>query len=105
MVRPSVPQPQEAQDYRYVFDPIPIDEPPMDPRTFNHYLQNPHLSNPSETWIKRFPKPQDASRFYSNENMAKGWGIKITEDRNWTLIESSATAIYLVILELLVPNG
>ncbi|KAL8789481.1 MAG: hypothetical protein Q9213_001094 [Squamulea squamosa] len=86
MACPSVPQPKEARDYHYVFDPIPMDEPPMDPRTFNHYLQNPHLGDHSETWIKRFPQLEDTSLFYSNEKLAKGWGIEITEDRNWTLI-------------------
>ncbi|KAL8811659.1 MAG: hypothetical protein Q9200_001629 [Gallowayella weberi] len=85
MARPSVPKPQEARDHNYIFDPIPMDEPPIDSRTFNHYFHKPHLGDPSVTWIKRFPQLQDSSLFYSNEKLAKGWGIEITEDRNWIL--------------------
>ncbi|KAL8799519.1 MAG: hypothetical protein Q9182_005828 [Xanthomendoza sp. 2 TL-2023] len=86
MVRPSVPKPQEAREYNYIFDPMPMDEPPIDSRTFNHYFHKPHLGDPSATWIKRFPQLQDYSLFYNNEKLAKIWGIEITEDRNWTLI-------------------
>ncbi|KAL8838918.1 MAG: hypothetical protein Q9170_001955 [Blastenia crenularia] len=86
MTRPSVPSPQEAQQYKYAFDPVPMDEPPIDTRTFNHYFHKPHLSDSTETWIKRFPQLQDVSLFHSNEKLAKGWGIEIIEDRNWILI-------------------
>ena len=86
MVRPSVPNSQEAREYNYVFAPIPMDEPPMDPRTFNHYFQKPHNADVAETWIKRFPLLQDSSLYYSNEKLAKGWGIEITEDWNWPLL-------------------
>ena len=85
MKRPSVPEPQEAQHYKYVFDPVPMDEPPIDKRTFNHYFHKVHLADTSATWIKRFPQLSDASLFYSQEKLAKGWGIEITEDRNWML--------------------
>lgn len=85
MKRPSVPEPQEAQRYKYVFDPIPMDEPPMDKRLFNHYFHKLHLADTSATWIRRFPQLSDTSLFYGQEKLAKGWGIEITEDRNWML--------------------
>ncbi|KAL8684135.1 MAG: hypothetical protein Q9224_006584, partial [Gallowayella concinna] len=85
MARPSVPKPQEAHKHNYIFEPMPMDEPPIDSRTFNHYFHKPHLGDPSVTWIKRFPQLQDSSLFYSNEKLAKGWGIEIIEDRNWIL--------------------
>ena len=85
MTRPSVPTPQEAHKYRYVFDPVPMDEPPIDARTFNHYFHKPHVADEAATWIRRFPQLLDASLFWRDEKLAKGWGIEITEDRNWTL--------------------
>ena len=84
MTRPSVPQPQEAKTYNYVFNPVPMDEPPMDERTFNHYFHKPHEADGAATWITRFPQLIDSS-FNSKEKLAKGWGIEIIEARNWML--------------------
>ncbi|KAL6714320.1 hypothetical protein ACLMJK_007743 [Lecanora helva] len=85
MKYPSMPKPEEARHYKYVFDPVPMDEPPMDKRTFNHYFHKPHLADDSATWVRRFPQLSDKSLFYSQEKLAKGWGIEITEDKNWML--------------------
>ena len=85
MKRPSVPDPKDAQQYKYVFDPMPMDEPPMDARTFNHYFHKPHPADDTNVWITRFPQLCDTSLFYNNERLAKGWGIEIIEDRNWRL--------------------
>ncbi|KAL8819082.1 MAG: hypothetical protein Q9191_007811, partial [Dirinaria sp. TL-2023a] len=96
MSRPSFPKPQEAQTYKYVFDPVPMDEPPMDTRTFSHYFHKPHLADGAETWIKRFPQLADSSLFYSTEKLAKGWGIEIVEDRNWKLFVCGYTIALLL---------
>ena len=85
MNSPSVPLPHEAKTYRYIFDPIPMDEPPIDARTFNHYFHKIHQADEDDTWITRFPQLQDSSLFYGNEKLAKGWGIEIIEAPNWML--------------------
>lgn len=86
MKRQCMPDAAEAQEYHYSFDPIPMDEPAIDARTFHHYLRYPHDADPSQAWMKRFPQLNDASLFYHPEKLAKGWGLEITEDRNWTLV-------------------
>ena len=85
MKAPSVPTPDQARTYNYTFTPVPMDEPPIDRRTFNHYFHKPHWADSSETWIRRFPQLVDSSLYYGNEKLAKGWGVEITEDRNWTV--------------------
>ncbi|KAI9703440.1 MAG: hypothetical protein M1820_005913 [Bogoriella megaspora] len=85
IMKPAVPTGEEAIQYKYTFDPIPMDEPPMDPRTFNHYFHKPHEADTSATWIERFPKLEDASLYWNGEKLTKGWGIEITEERNWIL--------------------
>lgn len=96
MVRPSVPNAREAQEHRYTFVPMPMDEPPMDARTFNHYFHKPHLADDSATWIARFPQLLDASLFYGSEKLAKGWGVEIVEDRNWVLFVGANVLLLLV---------
>lgn len=96
MVRSSMPGANDAQRYHYVFDPIPMDQPPIDTRTFNHYFHKPHLADPSETWIKRFPQLHDVSLFYCHEKLAKGWGFEITEERNWMMLVCANLAALLV---------
>jgi len=86
MARSSMPEADDARDYHYVFDPIPMDQPPIDTHTFNHYFHKPHLADPSENWTKRFPQLHGVSFFWGHEKLAKGWGIEITEDRNWMVL-------------------
>ena len=85
MSRPSMPGIDDAQRYKYVFEPMPMDEPPIDARTFNHYFHNPDHADASAKWIVRLPQLHDSSLFYGNERLAKGWGIEIIEERNWVL--------------------
>ena len=96
MKRPSMPEPEEAKHYKYVFDPVPMDEPPMPAHIFNHYFHKPHLADTSAKWITRFPQLADSSLFYSHEKLAKGWGIEITEDRNWTLFMCATIFVLLI---------
>ena len=62
-----------------------MDEPPMAKHLFNHYFHKPHFADVAATWVTRFPQLNDSSLFYSNQKLAKGWGIEITEERNWML--------------------
>ena len=96
MTRPSVPSPQEARDYHYIFNPMPMDEPPMDARTFNHYFHKPHSADSEAAWIQRFPQLVDCSLYYSKKKLAKGWGIEITEDLNKLLLSCTALIALLV---------
>ena len=96
MARPSVPNPREAQEYHYIFDPVPMDEPPMDARTFNHYFHKPHSADSEATWIQRFPQLADSSLYYSNEKLAKGWGIEITEGLNKLVLGCTALIVLLL---------
>lgn len=96
MKRPSVPNPQEALNYHYISDPVPMDEPPMDARTFNHYFHKPHEAHADDTWIQRFPQLLDVSLFYSQEKLAKGWGIEIIEDKNWMVFVCANVAVLLL---------
>ncbi|KAL9055750.1 MAG: hypothetical protein Q9162_003386 [Coniocarpon cinnabarinum] len=86
MQRPSFPTPKQARDFNYTFKPSPMDEPPMPSPIFNHYFQHPRPTHNTAKWIKRFPQLLDTSLFYNNEELAKGWGIEIIEDRNWLLL-------------------
>ena len=97
MKRPSMPKKDEVLHYKYVFDPVPMDEPPMDKATFNHYFHKPHLADTSATWITRFPQLSDTSLFYTGGKLAKGWGIEITEERNWILLMCENTLALLII--------
>ncbi|KAK0816762.1 hypothetical protein LTR75_003445 [Friedmanniomyces endolithicus] len=96
MQRQCMPNATDAQQYHYTFDPVPMDEPAIDTRTFHHYLQNPHDADPSQAWMKRFPQLNDSSLFYKPEKLAKGWGLEITEDRNWMLFVVASIVILLV---------
>ncbi|KAL9087902.1 MAG: hypothetical protein Q9165_006464 [Trypethelium subeluteriae] len=96
VMKTAVPTEEEAAQYKYTFDPIPMDEPPMDPRTFNHYFRYPHEADTDATWIERFPKLEDVSLYWNGPKLAKGWGIEITEERNWMLFVC-ATLIGLLI--------
>jgi hypothetical protein len=87
MKQQSMPSESEAKQYHYDFDPMPMDEPPIDSRTFHHYFKNPHLADPSQTWMTRFPQLNHDSLYYNAEKLAKGWGMEITEDRNpWLFV-------------------
>lgn len=46
--------------------------------------------------MKRFPQLNDSSLFYKPEKLAKGWGLEITEDRNWMLFVVASIVILLV---------
>ena len=95
-----MPNELEAKIHKYTFIPVPMDPlPPIDPRTFNHYIHKPHAAEAVEKWVKRFPKLRDASLFYAQEQLAKGWGIEITEDRNWPLF------LYANLTGLLLSGG
>jgi len=96
MARSCMPETGEAHSYHYVFDPTPMDLPPIDTHTFNHYFHKPHLADTSETWIRRFPQLHDVSLFDGNEKLAQGWGFEITEDRNWTIFVCANLASLLV---------
>jgi len=96
MKRQCMPDISDAHQYHYSFDPIPIDELPIDSRTFHHCLQNPHFADPSQAWMKRLPQLHDASLYYKPEKLAKGWGMEITEDRNWSMFVVCNLASLLV---------
>lgn len=74
MKSPSVPNPQEAKDYHYTFEPVPMDEPPMDTRTFNHYFHKPRHAEWEQIWVTRFPRLHSASLYHSNKFLPKGRG-------------------------------
>lgn len=82
MVRSAMPNSADANRYNYVFDPMPMDEPPIDADTFNHYFHKPHLANLCAVWIERFPQLHGASLFYSTDR-PPSWGFEIVEERNW----------------------
>jgi len=84
MVRNAMPSAIDANTYQYNFDPIPMDEPPIDADTFNHYFHKPHLADLSAVWIERFPQLHDVSLFYS-PNRPPSWGFEIMETRNFLL--------------------
>ena len=86
MQRPSVPDKKESKDYCYVFKPVPMDPPPMDSDSFIYYFKDPDDADGEAKWITRFLMLQSSSFFYSDVKLAKGWGIEITEERNWLLL-------------------
>lgn len=96
MARPSMPKKDEAQLYHYEFDPVPMDEPPIDSNTFNHYFHKPHLLDPLAAWIKRFPELNNASFYWGDKKLAIAWGFEIVEDRNWMLFVGANLIALLV---------
>ena len=85
---PLVPSLQGAQRFHYTFNPVPINERPVDPQIFNNYFHCPHAADSAETWVSSFPMLEDASLYYGTKKLAKGWGIEIVEERRWRLLMS-----------------
>jgi len=96
MKQHCMPSKHEAKQYYYAFDPMPMDEPPIDNRTFRHYLKHPHLADPSQVWMARFPQLNGASLYWKSEKLAKGWGMEITEERNlWVIFGCNFVSLLL----------
>ncbi|KAK5164362.1 uncharacterized protein LTR77_010058 [Saxophila tyrrhenica] len=96
MQRSCMPTIYDARDHSYSFDPMPMDEPSIDSRTFNHYFHKPHLCDKSRIWITRLPQLHGASFYWSTERLKKGWGLEIVEERNWMIL----ACVNLIILLL-----
>ena len=88
-----MPTKEEAKEYQYTFDPVPMDEPPMPPNIFHHYFSDPQHVEDVAAWITRFPKLDGKSLNFAGERLAKGWGVEILEDRNWTIFVVANTLL------------
>lgn len=78
---PSIPPENEVKDGKYRYDPCPIDEPPMDNRTFLHYFYSPASMHPDLMWSLRLPWKLGPGL----GPMAQGWGIQLEEQPDWSL--------------------
>ena len=84
---PSIPPADEVKAGRYLYSPVPMDEPPMPTNVFMHYF---YSSTPEKHWDnlwgERFPQKLKTSILFSNDPLVVGWGIQITDGPNWFLL-------------------
>ncbi|KAL9040600.1 MAG: hypothetical protein Q9214_004423 [Letrouitia sp. 1 TL-2023] len=78
---PSIPPKDEVTAGNYVYNPCPIDEPPIDNRTFFHHFYSPASLHPYMMWGPRIPRKLGRSL----TPMAQGWGIHLEECPDWPL--------------------
>lgn len=88
---PSIPSEAEVKAGNYAYIPCPMDEPPMDSRTFLHHFYASASKHPDTMWGVRLPwkiGPGPAP-------MAPGWGVHLEERPDWTLF---AALMFLCLL-------
>jgi hypothetical protein len=81
---PSIPPAIEVAANNYSYDPCPIDEPPMDSRTFFHHFYAPASDHPDSMWAPRLPWKLGPSL----GPMKHGWGVHIEEQPDWPLLSA-----------------
>lgn len=78
---PSIPPKDEVTAGNYIYNPCPIDEPPIDSRTFFHYFYSPTSLHPYMVWGPRIPRKLGPNL----TPMAHSWGIHLEERPDWPL--------------------
>lgn len=88
---PSLPPASEVS-HNYNYDPCPIDEPPIDSRTFFHHFYA-HASQHLDTiWSERLPWKVGSAL----ESKAHGWGIHLEERPDWPLLAALMCVLLLL---------
>jgi hypothetical protein len=95
MSKPSMP-PHEEVNKTYLYDPAPMDEPPMPPNIFMHYFTKNTAAHNELLWCKRFPQKLGDSLICSPNKLAVGWGVEIEESPNFVLF--SAGMVFALLL-------
>ena len=62
-----------------------MEEDPIPPKIFMHYLNKTTQAHTEAIWVTRFPHKLGDSIFYQSKPLTVGWGIEIEEVRNWWL--------------------
>ncbi|KAB8202235.1 hypothetical protein BDV34DRAFT_228561 [Aspergillus parasiticus] len=88
---PSLPPEAEVKAGKYRYIPCPIDEPPMDNRTFFHHFYSSASKHPDTMWGPRLPWKLGPGL----GPMASGWGIHLEEEPDWLLF---AALMFLFLL-------
>ncbi|SCV40311.1 uncharacterized protein FFB14_07450 [Fusarium fujikuroi] len=78
---PVVPPKEEVENGKYVYTPCPIEEIPMDSRTFFHHFYSPASKHPYAFWGLRLPRKLGPKL----GPMTQGWGIHLEESPDWSL--------------------
>lgn len=111
---PAVPPADEVRNGRYIYEPVPMDEPPMPPKVFMHYLNKVTEAHTEAIWVTRFPHKLGDSIFYQAKPLTVGWGVEIEEVRNWwlffivqliSLLSSGVAAVVYATVRKDVPSG
>lgn len=87
-----MPGVEDVKAGRYRYAPCPIDEPPMDSRTFLHYFYSPASIHPDMIWSTRLPWKIGPRQGL----MAQGWGIHLEEQPDWPLF-AALMCFFLII--------
>jgi hypothetical protein len=94
---PCLPPKSEVSSGAYWYTPCPMDEPPIDNRTFFHHFYASAVKHPDKLWHDRLPWKLGPSLNPTLQGlqMAQGWGVYLEEEWDWPLF---AALMFIVLL-------